>query len=52
VNSVEQAPAGGIVAVFDACGKTRNPIEHEFFRADLEAPVWSDRCKFMAAYVM
>jgi len=39
INPVEQPPAGGMAAVFDAWGKTRNVAEHNQLRADLTAHV-------------
>jgi len=39
LNAAEQPPTGGMVAVFDAWGETRNPAEHEQLRADLTAHV-------------
>ena len=52
LNAVGQPPAGGMVAIFDAWGETRNPTEHEQLRADLTAHVWSDRGEMLALYVV
>jgi len=43
INPVEQPPAGGMAAVFNAWGETRNVSEHEQLRADITAHVWKDR---------
>jgi len=43
IDPVKQPPAGGMAAVFDAWGGTRNVAEHEQLRADLTAHVWNDR---------
>ena len=41
-----------MVAIFHACGATRNPTEHEQLRADLTVHVWSDRGELLAPYVV
>ena len=51
INPVEQPPAGGMAAVFDAWGETRNVAEHEQLRADLTAHVWNDRGDLLAPYL-
>jgi len=52
LNAVGQPPTGGMVAVIDAWGETRNFTEHEQLRADLTAHVWSDRGELLAPYVV
>jgi len=52
LNAIEEASVGGMVAVFDAWGETRNPTEHENLHADLAAHVWSDRGTLMASNAM
>jgi len=52
LNAMEQPPAGGIVAFFDAWGETRNPSEHEQLRPDLKAYVWNDRGELLGPYVV
>jgi len=52
LNAVGQPPAGGMVAIFDAWGETRNRTDHEQLRADLTAHVWSDRSELLAPYVV
>jgi len=51
VNPVVQPPAGGMAAVFDAWGETRNVAEHEQLRADITAHVWNDRGDILAPYL-
>jgi len=50
LNPVERPPAGGMAAVCDAWGETRNVAEHEQLRADLNAHVWNDRGDLLAPY--
>jgi len=51
INPVEQPPAGGMAAVSDAWGETRNVAEHDQLRAELTAHVWNDRGHLLAPYL-
>jgi len=51
LNPFDQLPAGGMAAVFDARGETRNADEHAYLRADLTAHVWSDRGDLLAPHL-
>jgi len=52
INPVEQPPAGGMPAVFDAWAETRNVAEHKQLRVDLTAHMWNDRGDLLAPYLL
>jgi len=51
LNPVDQPPAGGMAAAFEAWGEARNADEHAQLRADLTAHVWSGRGDLLAPYL-
>ena len=51
LNPVDQPPAGGMAADFEAWGETRNADEHAKIRDDLTSNVWSGSGDLLAPYV-